>query len=392
MLKNIDMLENRFYELYGGGEASVFFSPSRINIIGEHTDYNGGLVLPGAIEMGTCGVARKRPDHTLKMASANVDLKVEIPVENMAYDSGHGWANYVKGVIREFDISGYVTGGMEILVGGDIPIGAGLSSSASLEMLVGEMLNSLFNGGRISKTEMIRMCLNAENNFIGVMCGIMDQFAIGMGRKDKCILLDCDTQEYEYIDFCMNGHVLVIMNTNKHRKLNESKYNERRAQCETALKEIRKHRDIRNLCQLSAGEFEEYGGDIGDPVIRNRARHVVYENERVKKAADALKNGEIKTLGELIDQSHTSLRDLYEVTGPHLDSIVEAAAGHEGCIGARMTGGGFGGCAIAIVRKDRVDDFMRHVAGRYRDKTGFQADFYTTGIGDGARIITSHTL
>lgn len=392
MLKNIDMLENRFYELYGEGEATVFFSPSRINIIGEHTDYNGGLVLPGAIEMGTCGIARRRSDHVLKMASGNVELRVETTIENMTYDNRHGWANYVKGVIHELGMSGYETGGMEILVSGNIPIGAGLSSSASLEMLAGEMVNSLFNEGRIDRLEMIRMCLNAENNFIGVMCGMMDQFAIGMGRKDKCILLDCDTQEYEYIDFCMNEHVLVIMNTNKHRMLNESKYNERRAQCEAALDEIRKYKDIKNLCQLSTVEFEEYSRYIGDPVIRNRAQHVVYENERVRKAAAALKNGEIKILGELINQSHASLRDLYEVTGPHLDSIVEAATSYADCIGARMTGAGFGGCAIAIVRADRADDFMRHVAGRYMDKTGYRADFYTTGIGDGTRVIASHKL
>lgn len=384
---NTEKLKNRFYELYGEGAATVFFSPSRINIIGEHTDYNGGLVLPGAIEMGTYGVARRRTDNVLKMVSENFELKVETTIENMVYENRHGWANYVKGVIHELGMSGYKTGGMEILVNGNIPIGAGLSSSASLELLAGEMVNCLFNEGRIDRLEMIKLCQNAENHFIGVMCGIMDQFAIGMGRKDKCILLDCDTQVHEYIDFCIDEHVLVIMNTNKRRKLNESKYNERRAQCEEALEEIRKYKDVKNLCQLSTGEFEECAMYIGDPDRRNRARHVVYENERVKKAAAALKSGEIEVLGELINKSHESLRDLYEVTGPDLDRIVEAATGCAGCIGARMTGAGFGGCAIAIVRADRVDDFIRHVSDEYLDRTGYRADFYITGIGDGTRVI-----
>lgn len=383
-----DSLKNKFYELYGEGEATVFFSPSRINIIGEHTDYNGGLVMPGAIEMGTCGVARRRGDNILKMVSENMQLEVETTIDNLIYDNRDGWANYVKGVIRELGMSGYKTGGMEIYVNGNIPIGAGLSSSASLELLVGEMVNCLFNEGRIDRLDMIRMCQNAENHFIGVMCGIMDQFVIGMGRKDKCVLLDCDTQEYEYIDFRVGNHVLVIMNTNKRRELNESKYNERRAQCEEALGEIRKYKDVKNLCRLSAAEFEEYGSYIGDPVIRSRARHVVYENERVKKAASALKNGEIEELGDLMNKSHASLRDLYEVTGPDLDCIVEAATSCMDCIGARMTGAGFGGCAIAIVRTDRVDDFISYVSQRYMDKTGNRADFYITGIGEGTRVIT----
>lgn len=384
---NIGKLKNQFYELYGEGEAKAFFSPSRINIIGEHTDYNGGLVMPGAIEMGTYGVARRRPDNILKMASGNFELKVEATIENLIYNSRDGWANYVKGVVHELGVSGYKTGGMEIYVNGDIPIGAGLSSSASLELLVGEMVNTLYNESRIDRLEMIRLCQRAENHFIGVMCGIMDQFAIGMGRKDKCIVLNCDTQDYEYIDFTTGEHVLVIMNTNKRRELNDSKYNKRRSQCEEALEEIRKYKDVKNLCQLTTVEFEEYGMYIADPVIRKRARHVVYENERVKTAAAALKNGRIDTLGELINASHESLRDLYEVTGPDLDSIVEAASSFAGCIGARMTGAGFGGCAIALVRADRVDDFAAHVSERYLKKTGYHADFYSTGIGDSTRVI-----
>lgn len=380
-----NLLVKRFNGLYGEGEANIFFSPSRINLIGEHIDYNGGKVLPGAIEIGIYGVVRKRDDNLLRLVSANIDLKVETTMDNIQYDKEHGWGNYPKGVLYVMKEAGYKVSGMDILVSGNIPNGAGLSSSASLELLIAEMVNVLFNEGKISKVELALLSQRAENQFVGVNCGIMDQFAIAMGRKNKAILLNTESLEYDYIDMDLKDNILVIMNTNKRRELSDSKYNERRAECDKALEIIKKVKDIEYLCQLSIEEFEELKTYIKEDNIRKRAEHAVYENHRVNKASSALINGEIKSLGELLKQSHESLRNLYEVTGIELDTIVDAANSYDYCYGARMTGAGFGGCAVAIVKKDFVNEFIDYVGKIYNEKIGYKAEFIVTRIDDGTR-------
>lgn len=384
---DINSLRNRFFDIYGPGEAAAFFSPSRINLIGEHVDYNGGMVLPCAISLGTYGIARKRSDSILRLASENMDIRAEVSLCNLKYEEEHGWTNYAKGVIFHLMKAGYRAGGMEILVSGNIPSGAGLSSSASLEMLVGEMINQLYNGGKIDRIELIKLCQEAENSFVGVMCGIMDQFAIGMGRKNKGIYLNCETLQYEYVDLDLKDYTIVVMNTNKIRALNESKYNERRSQCGEALEILKRHREIENLCQLSPEDFRELSGFIEDETIRKRAQHAVYENHRVKKATRALKNEDIGLLGQLIKESHDSLKNLYEVTGAELDTIADAANSMDFCAGARMTGAGFGGCAIAIVKNERVQEFIDNVNNLYREKIGYDAGFFVTGIGDGTKML-----
>lgn len=378
-------LEKKFYKLYGTGDINVFFSPSRINLIGEHIDYNGGKVLPGAIEIGTYGVVRKRNDNLLRLASENINLRVEASIGDLSYDKEHGWGNYPKGVVYVMKEAGYNVSGMDILIEGNIPNGAGLSSSASLELLIAEMINALFNDGKISKVELALLSQKAENQFVGVNCGIMDQFAIAKGRKNKAILLNTETLEYDYIDMDLKDNILVIMNTNKRRELSDSKYNERRAECDKALEIIAKEKPIEYLCKLSIDEFEELKNYIKEENISRRAEHVVYENDRVNKASKALIDGETEILGELLKQSHQSLRNLYEVTGIELDTIVYAANSYTYCLGSRMTGAGFGGCAVAIVKKDFVDDFIGYVGNIYKEKIGYDAEFMVTGIDDGTR-------
>lgn len=384
---DLQRLRSRFIELYGEGEHMAFFSPSRINIIGEHIDYNGGKVLPAAIEIGTYGIVRKRTDNILRFASENIELRFQGDIENLYYESKDDWSNYPKGVVYTMKQAGYNVGGMDILVQGNIPNGAGLSSSASLELLIAVMVNYLFNEDQINRIELVKLSQKAENDFVGVKCGIMDQFAIGMGKKNKAILLDTDSIEYEYIDMDLKDNIIVIMNTNKRRELSDSKYNERRWECEEALKIILEYTDVDNLCQLSIKDFEVLKPFIKPDNIRNRAEHVVYENHRVGKASKALKNGNIEYLGKLLVQSHNSLRDLYEVTGIELDTIVELSNEYEDCLGSRMTGAGFGGCAIAIVKKQKVNDFIKNVGAKYNKKIGYDAEFYITGVGNGTKII-----
>ena len=389
---DINNLKAKFFDIYGKGEATAFFSPSRINLIGEHIDYNGGMVLPCAIMLGTYGVVRKRSDNMIRLASENMEIKVDISLDDLKYEREHGWANYAKGVIYYLKKSGYKAGGMEILVSGNIPNGAGLSSSASLEMLVGEMVNVLFNEKSINRIELIKLCQEAENKFIGVMCGIMDQFAIGMGKRNKSILLNCETLQYEYVDLNLKDYTFVIMNTNKRRELNESKYNERRSECEEALRIINEHKSTDNLCQLSSDEFDKLSDFIKNETIRKRAQHAVYENDRVKKAVKALKNEDVELLGKLLKESHDSLKNLYEVTGVELDAIVYASYSMDICAGARMMGAGFGGCAIAIVKNDCIQEFMDNVSVLYKEKIGYDASFFVTGIGDGTKMLQNTNL
>lgn len=380
---NLEELKLEFAKLYGEGEVRSFHSPGRVNLIGEHIDYNGGYVFPCALEFGTFACVRERKDRTVNLATTNFDLKVAVNIDNIEYKEEDDWANYTKGVMKTLLDSGYNVAGMDILFSGNIPNGAGLSSSASLELLTGVIINNLFNAGKIDRVELVKIGQKAENRFVGVNCGIMDQFAVGMGKKDKAILLDCNTIKYDYADINLGDYCLVIMNTNKRRALNESKYNERRAECDRALESIRKKKDINALCELTPSEYEEVEYLIDEENVKNRARHAVYENERVKKAYDCLNEGKLKEFGELLVGSHNSLRDLYEVTGIELDTIVEEAVKAEGCIGARMTGAGFGGCAIAVVKKSAVESFQKIVGSNYSRIIGYGPSFYLSGIGEG---------
>lgn len=367
------------------GEA-LFFSPGRVNLIGEHTDYNGGMVFPCAITFGTYAVVSKRTDSCMRLFSNNFKEKgiIDVALQTLHYDKKDDWANYVKGVLYFLQQEGFeIPCGLNILIEGNIPNGAGLSSSASLEVLTGTILKETFQLP-ISKLDIIKLSQKAENQFVGMNCGIMDQFIIGMGKKDHAIALDTGTLEYTYAPVQLKQASIVIMNTNKQRGLTDSKYNERRAECEHALSQLQTVVKIKNLCDLKETEFEKVQHIITSPVERKRARHAVLENIRVKKAIAALEKNDIEEFGALMNASHISLRDDYEVTGIELDTLVESAWNQSGTIGVRMTGAGFGGCAIAIVRNDDIEDFTAAVRREYTQAIGYEPDFYIASIGDGA--------
>ena len=365
-----------------------FFSPGRVNLIGEHTDYNGGFVFPCALDFGTYAIVRQREDKNFRMYSENFeDLGIiEFNLDNLVYDKKDDWANYPKGVIKTFLDKGFkVPNGFDVLFFGNIPNGAGLSSSASIEVLTAVILKSLFNFD-IDMVEMVKYCQIAENKFIGVNSGIMDQFAVGMGKKDNAILLDCNTLNFTYVPVKLKDMSIVIANTNKKRGLADSKYNERRSSCEEAVAVLNKNGvNIKYLGELTVEEFNKVKHFIKDEEQLKRATHAVTENERAKVAVEFLKKDDIKTFGELMNKSHISLRDDYEVTGLELDSLVEAAWEEVGTIGARMTGAGFGGCTVSIVKNSEVDNFIKNVGKKYKEKTGLEASFYIANIGDGAR-------
>lgn len=387
-----NLLITKFEEIFPSNESQkirLFFSPGRINLIGEHTDYNGGHVFPCAITYGTYGVVRKREDRTIRMYSLNFEDKgvIEFHLDHLEYDPAHNWANYPKGMIRYIqEKEGLLPYGMDVLIYGNIPNGAGLSSSASLEVLTGVMVNELLDL-RIARLDLVKLGKKVENEFIGVNSGIMDQFAVGMGRENCGILLDCNTLKYEYAPLKLTGYKIIIMNTNKRRELADSKYNERRSECEAALERLQQVKEIFSLGDLTEEEFESIKGHIHNDVLTKRAKHAVYENQRTLKALAALKNGDLNEFGLLMNSSHISLRDDYEVTGAELDTLVEAAWIQEGTIGARMTGAGFGGCAIAIVKEESVNKFISEVGKEYLTKIGYEASFYVASIGDGAREI-----
>ena len=365
-----------------------FFSPGRVNLIGEHTDYNGGFVFPCALDFGTYAIVRQREDKNFRMYSENFeDLGIiEFNLDNLVYDKKDDWANYPKGVIKTFLDKGFkIPNGFDVLFFGNIPNGAGLSSSASIEVLTAVILKSLFNLD-IDMVEMVKYCQIAENKFIGVNSGIMDQFAVGMGKKDNAILLDCNTLNFTYVPVKLKDMSIVIANTNKKRGLADSKYNERRSSCEEAVAVLNKNGvNIKYLGQLTVEEFNKVKHFIKDEEQLKRATHAVTENERAKVAVEFLKKDDIKTFGELMNKSHISLRDDYEVTGLELDSLVEAAWEEVGTVGARMTGAGFGGCTVSIVKNSEVDNFIKNVGKKYKEKTGLEASFYIANIGDGAR-------
>lgn len=386
---NLKDLAQVYKDVFGSEEYRVIFSPGRINLIGEHTDYNGGHVFPCAITFGTYALSKKRDDRKVRVYSVNFTEKgvIEFSLDDLEYRADHNWANYPKGMINYIQEAGFnVDQGLDMLIFGNIPNGAGLSSSASLEMATGVVLEKLFNLS-INRVEMVKIGQKVENQFIGVNSGIMDQFAIGMGKEGHGILLDCNTLKYEYAPIQLENHRIVIMNSNKRRELADSKYNERRSECESALLDLQKYVSINSLGELTSQQFERLKLHINNETERKRAKHAVYENERTIRALKALKEDDLLTFGQLINQSHVSLRDDYEVTGKELDTIVEAAWEQEGVLGARMTGAGFGGCAIAIVETDKVPAFIENVGKIYQEKIGYQADFYNVTIGDGTKEI-----
>ena len=367
----------------------TYFAPGRVNLIGEHTDYNGGHVFPCALTIGTYAVARKNNTKQLRFFSMNFeDLGIlEISLENLTYQKEDDWTNYPKGVIWAMQEKGYqITEGMDVLYYGTIPNGSGLSSSASIEVLTGFILKDLF-GLSVSMIDLALIGQYSENNFNSVNCGIMDQFAIAMGKKNSAIFLDTADLSYQYAPIELEGAKIVIMNTRKQRGLGDSKYNERRSECEEALAELQKVVDIKTLGELSEAEFEANCGAIADPVRVKRARHAVYENQRTIQAVAALEKKDLALFGRLMIDSHRSLRDDYEVTGIELDTIVEQTLACAGVIGARMTGAGFGGCAVSIVKSEEVEAMIAKVGKAYEEKIGYPAEFYVVEVGDGPGII-----
>jgi galactokinase len=388
-------LRSDFINTFGdGNDVRMFFAPGRVNLIGEHTDYNGGHVFPCALSVGTYAIGRLRSDDKVRLFSKNfTDLGIiEFNLNELVNVPDHDWANYPKGVLHVFKENGNkIDRGFEILFFGNIPNGAGLSSSASIELATSVLLKGLFDLP-VEMIDMVRLSQKAENEFIGVSCGIMDQFAIGMGKADSAVLLDCETMHFTYSPVELGDASLVIANTNRRRGLAESKYNERRNECERALQDLQTKLTISSLGDLTVDEFEAHKSLIRNPIDQKRAKHAVYENERTKIAVEKLNRGDIQGFGQLMNQSHISLRDDYEVTGSELDALVEAAWEQEGVIGARMTGAGFGGCTVNILENKYLPDFIEKAGKKYTSKTGLEADFYVVEIGNGASEITNETF
>ncbi|MCB5952562.1 galactokinase [Enterococcus sp. BWT-B8] len=379
-------LEKKFNTIFETESSSSYFAPGRINLIGEHTDYNGGHVFPAAISIGTYGIAEKRDDQTVRMYSENFPEKgtITFSLDDLSYNQEHDWANYPKGVIKYLIEAGAkIESGADILFYGTIPNGAGLSSSASIELLTGVIFNDLFKLQQ-ETLDLVKIGKRVENEFIGVNSGIMDQFAIGMGKKDHAILLDTNTLKYELVPAAFGEYTIVIMNTNKRRELADSKYNERRAECEEALHRLQTILEIQSLGELTEEQFNRHQSLIEDPVLIKRARHAVTENQRTLKAKAALQAGDLEAFGLLLNDSHRSLQEDYEVTGIELDTLVNFAQKQPNVLGARMTGAGFGGCAIALVKKEAVEAFQAAVSYRYKEAIGYAADFYPAEIADGA--------
>ena len=381
-----EIVLKKFEEVFGSVEGvKAYFAPGRVNLIGEHTDYNAGHVFPCALTIGTYGAARVRTDRKLRFYSMNFGHLgvLEADLDNLKPEKKADWTNYPKGVMWAFGEKGYqIPFGMDLLLNGNIPNGSGLSSSASVEVLTGYILRDLF-GFDVSNQDLALIGQFSENNFNGVNCGIMDQFAIAMGKKDHAIFLDTADLSYTYAPVKLDGAKLVIACSNKKRGLGDSKYNERRSECETALSELQKVMDIKGLGELTEEQFEENKSAIKDPVRVRRAKHAVYENQRTVHAVEALQANDIVKFGQLMNASHVSLRDDYEVTGIELDTLVEEAWKVEGVIGSRMTGAGFGGCTVSLVKDEAIDTFIDQVGKAYLAKIGYAADFYVVEIGDG---------
>ncbi|MDL2288573.1 galactokinase [Oscillospiraceae bacterium OttesenSCG-928-F05] len=391
----IQELKREFINLYGGGaeDIRVFRSPGRVNLIGEHIDYNGGKVLPAALSMSSTAAVRRTGGGKVRLKATDLETVVTLDLSQIGAYKALPWGNYQAGVIDELVKAGYGVTGCDILYHDTVPLGSGLSSSAAIEVVTALLFATFSNEDRgisapVDGVEMALIGQRAENNYVGVSCGIMDQFASAMGKKDQAILLDCRTLEYTYTPLALGDCALVIGNTKKKRGLADSKYNKRRGECEEALRRIQTVRpEVENLCALTPEAFEALESAIGDATLLRRARHVVEENDRVSRSVKALQAGELETFGRYLNASHASLRDLYEVTGHELDSMVACMQREEGVLGARMTGAGFGGCTVALVRRDRVDSVIRAAAAGYEKATGLKPEFYISGAEDGCHEV-----
>lgn len=379
-------LSQKFNEIYHKQAQYAFFSPGRVNLIGEHIDYNGGLVMPCAITFGTYLLIAPNNEGVFRFKSLNFNEELTIPVQNSYQKDGSGWYNYPLGVIHNFVQDRHQLQGLDMLFYGDIPIGSGLSSSASIEVVTAFALNHTFNSG-YTKLELVKLAKAVENIFIGVNCGIMDQFAVAFGEQNKALMLNCETLDYTAVDSNLGNYLLAIINTNKPRKLAESKYNERVQECATALAALQQELNIKTLCEIDTATFNRHKHLITDKTILDRARHVVEENDRVKLAAVALSQNNLAEFGRLMYASHDSLRELYEVSGPELDAIVAYSKTNPNVAGARMTGAGFGGCAIALVRNDAFEDFSRELTDHYTQQIGYAPSVYSSLIGDGVGLL-----
>lgn len=386
----IQKMYKQFEQLFDVQADVAAFAPGRINLIGEHTDYNGGYVFPAAIELGTYGLVSKRSDDIVQLYSNNFEDKglISFSLDELEFNHAHDWANYPKGIIKYLkEKYPNITNGFNILVEGNIPNGASLSSSASIELLTGWLLRQLFNL-ELSRLELIKIGQQVENEFMGVNSGIMDQFIIGMGKAEHAIMLDTATLNYDFVPAKFGDYVISIMNTNKRRNLTESKYNERRAECESALAALKQEINIEALGELSTDQFKVHQHLINNDVELRRARHAITENERTKEAFKALEQSDFATFGKLLNASHASLKNDYEVTGKELDTLAETAQQVEGVLGARMTGAGFAGCAIALVHKDSIKQLETEVSKKYQDEIGYLPSFYHVGISEGVKELT----
>ena len=382
----MEQLKKEFIDRFGKKPDYSFFCPGRVNLIGEHIDYNGGEVMPCAISRGTYLAISRNTEKLFRFQCLNFPETAELHLQSSYSKTGKQWFNYPLGVINYLLKDGHALSGLDMLFYGDLPVGAGLSSSASIEVVTGYALNAIFDLG-ITKKDIAVFCKKVENEFIGVNCGIMDQFAVAMGKRNKAILLNCDSLEHEYIPFETGDFSLAVINTKKERTLVGSKYNERFAECGAALKALKTKLNIQNLCELDLKTFELHRQLIKDVVLQKRAMHVISENERVGWAADALKANDLNEFGKLMYASHQSLKELYEVTGEELNTIVEFCKTYRNCIGARMTGAGFGGCAIALVQKNSFNDFAEKLSSYYSTVIGYRPEVFLSEAEEGVREI-----
>jgi len=382
----IKELKEKFIEKFGKGKMSGYFSPGRVNLIGEHTDYNGGFVFPCALSFGIYCLIRKVDRPSFRFASMNLDFEIELSMDELTKPlPNKAWVNYPLGVIAQFIKRGLKPEtGADLLFYGDVPVGAGLSSSAAMEVATAVAIDDQY-GYKLDRLDLVKMSQTAEHEFAGVMCGIMDQFASGFGKKDHAIFLNCDTNKYELVPVILKNSKIIVSNTNSPHKLDSGKYNERVSECNAAVEAIKPFKNINKLGEISPEEFKKVENKIEDKTVRARARHVVSEISRTEEAVNALKNGDVAAFGKLMNASHVSLRDDYEVTGPELDAMAEAAWKIDGVIGSRMTGGGFGGCTVSIVKDEAIETFKEKVGKEYELKTKLKPEFYVAEISDGGK-------
>ncbi len=389
MESKIVELKKKFIEIYGGGnDIRIFRAPGRVNLIGEHIDYNGGKVLPVALTMGTTLLVRENGSGIVRMAATDLEDRPVVDLERIEETGPIGWGSYQAGVMYEMKRRGYMLTGLDMLFDDEIPHGCGLSSSAAIEVSCALAIASYSSTTPPDMVELAKISQVAENEFVGLSCGIMDQFSSAMGRENCAMLLDCATLDCEYIPLALGEYKIVIANTNKKRSLSDSKYNERHAECAQALDQLRSELPgLESLCVLTPELFDEHCGSIEDETVYRRARHAVYENQRVLSSVELLRKGDIEAFGQLMIESHDSLKNMYEVSCPELDAMVEEAKVLEGCVGARMTGAGFGGCTVNIVRGSLIGSFIRELGERYMARTGLEPEFYVSGAGGGAHEV-----